>query len=63
MVNIELNDKPNSYEFRYAGVDTKIKLYFKNAEDLEKQLQELNNSCNNVRHYTDNIKNKLGGNQ
>jgi hypothetical protein len=36
---VNVNTKPNSFEFGKAG--NRFKLYFENAEDLEKQINKL----------------------
>lgn len=39
VININRNERPNSYEFGKAG--NRFKLYFDTAEDLQKQIKDL----------------------
>lgn len=56
IVNIQRTERPNSFEFRYGGVGTQIKVYFENVEDLERQLTELSTKGSAIRQKVDIIK-------
>jgi len=37
----QIKEKQNSFSFRWGGTGTDMKLYFDDAADLERQLEEL----------------------
>jgi hypothetical protein len=48
----------SSIEMRYGGVDTKIKLYFKDAEDLEIKVEQLNKRLEKIVDNLERVKDK-----
>ena len=59
IVNINRNERANSFEFRYGGPNTSIKLYFETAEDLENQLIALTERGASIKRQVDVIRHSM----
>ncbi len=57
----ETKEKLNSMSFRYGGTGTYMKIYFKDAEDLDTQMAELVNKAPTIKANMEHIKSTLGG--
>ena len=54
-----VNYRPNSICFRMNGTGSDVKLYYEDAEDLEKQVIELNKKTDSIRFNIDEIRSKM----
>lgn len=50
------DEKQNSFEFRYNGVGSDVKVYFKDAEDLNTQIENLKNKAELLKSNIDKLK-------
>lgn len=56
-----VNRRPNSFQFRYAGTASDVKIYFEDVKDLVKQLEEFSKNMENIKQEVDKIKETNGG--
>ncbi|MEK6879448.1 MAG: hypothetical protein AABY22_07575 [Nanoarchaeota archaeon] len=56
IVNIHRNERQNSFQFRYGGTGSEVKLYFEDATDLEQQLVELTSKGSSIKQKIDILK-------
>ena len=53
--------RPNSFQFRYAGAGSDVKIYFEDADDLKKQMLLLEDAGETIKTSLDNIQKKFRG--
>lgn len=51
-----INKKANSFQFRYAGVGTEVKIYFDKVTDLFNQLKDFSDKRASIKQELDEIK-------
>ena len=57
---MEQKEKISSMSFRYGGTGTDMKIYFRDAQDLEVQMKELSEKAPYIREHMEDVKRILG---
>tara|TARA_Y100000310_G_C20584650_1_gene764769 strand:- start:892 stop:1071 length:180 start_codon:yes stop_codon:yes gene_type:complete len=52
----QIKEKQNSFSFRWGGTSTDIKMYFEDALDLKRQLEEMAVKSNEFKKAIDTIR-------